>query len=549
MPDGTLLLANRQPLQPTAPSVLHWLQDAAQQAQARAFLMERAGTGWTCWTYGQAWAEVRRLSRALRTAGLQPGLPMVLLARNSISQARITLAAMLARIPVAPVNPRYAASVAGRERLRSMVATLRPQACWSDDPAAEDFLRACGVPQVPVLEATADGAVDETLALPEPDTQAKLYFTSGSTGSPKAVPYTQRMMTSNAQMVLQVWPFLRQQPLVMVDWLPWTHVFGGNNNINLVLRLAGTLVIDAGAPTAEGMSTTLANLAEVSPTFYCNVPAGYARLAGALEADEALRRQFFRRLDAMFFAAAAMPQPLFERLQVLARSQGRDIPVLTGWGATETGPSATLLQTPDGGPGQVGTPAPGVTLRLVPNGRKTEAWVRSPSVASGYWRAPEASRAQFDDEGFFRTGDALRLADPDQPAAGLLYDGRVAEDFKLQSGTWVNASAVRASLLACADGSIHDLVLVGPNRPWLGALAWMRDPLAPDAARQLEDAVARHNASAGGAAQRIVAAAVLPSGPDPEAGEINDKGYVNQARARDLRAAEADRLYARGPAA
>lgn len=545
LPGGTYLLRSLQPLAPTEPSMLHWLAHWAHEAPDRAFLMEGGGTEWTAWSYADAWAEVRQLAAEWKAQGRPAGVPLLLLGANTIAHARVTLAGMLAGIPVAPVNARYAASAAGRDKLRGIVRTLQPQAAWLQDASgAEALLEACGVPLLPDFEPSSSPAPAPP-SLPGPHALARLYFTSGSTGSPKAVPFTHRMMTSNVQMVLQVWPLLLRRPPVMVDWLPWTHVFGGNNNVNLVLRLGGTLYIDAGAPTPAGMPTSLANLAEVSPTFYCNVPAGHALLANALEADAGLRSRFFERLDAMFFAAAAMPQPLFDRLRALARGQGREVPMLTGWGATESGPSATLLRggKGSGGPGHVGTPVPGATLRLVPNGHKLEAWIHSPSVAAGYWRAPEATSASFDRDGFFRSGDALRLADPDDPSAGLIYDGRVAEDFKLQSGTWVNAAAVRASLLAHAGGWIRDLVLVGPNRPWLGALVWVADPSAPDATERLREAVSRHNTAAGGGAQRIDGAALLLSGPDAEAGEINEKGYVNQARARDLRAVDADRLY------
>ncbi len=560
--DGSSLYGSNEPLQAADPTPLHWLARWARDTPDRDFLAERHGShpgaGWSCWSYGHAWSESRALARQWQSQGCRPGDTLIVLATNSIAHARVMLAALWAGMAVAPLTPRLAFSDGGRAKLQHVIGRIAPRFAWLGDttlpPACAQLLARCGIT---TLSDTlpAPGSDDDKAggpALPAGDRVAKIICTSGSTGSPKAVPYTHHMMVSNVQMVLQRWPFLQDGPLVMVDWLPWSHVFGGNNNLNLTLRLGGTLHIDHGAPTPLGLPTTLANLREVSPTFYCNVPAGYAALAAVLARDGALRQTFFRRLQALFFAGAALPEPTRRELAGLAQAErGAAIPVLSGWGSTESGPSATLTHDPAAPGGCVGAPAAGVTLKLVPTGSKLEAWIRSPSVASRYLGDPEASRAAFDADGFFRSGDAMRWADAQDPGAGLVYDGRIAEDFKLLSGTWVNAGTVRAALLQAGGGWMRDVVLLGPNRPELAALVWLDPGMAPqgEAARtqRLQEILASHNARHDSGSQRIARALVLDSPPSLEAGEVNEKGYVNQSRARELRDAQAQRVYAAAP--
>ncbi|CAN5476013.1 feruloyl-CoA synthase [soil metagenome] len=562
--DGALTCESAVPLDESGPAtMLDWLAHWAASTPARCLMAERSEAGWQQWTYAEAQRESMLLASRWLANGLQPGRALLVLASNSIAHARLVLAAQQAGIAVASINPRYASSDAGLAKLASIDALLNPQAVHLDGGAASSAACVALFDRPGIKRIAADGSIEgdspigpsaaPTASLAThpsvgADTIARIFFTSGSTGVSKAVPYTHRMMTSNVQMLLQVWPFITRDPLVMLDWLPWSHVFGGNNNLNLVLRTGGTLFIDGGAPTASGMATTLSNLEEVSPTFYCNVPAGYAALIDALERSPSLRAKFFSRLKAVFFAAAAMPVPLWQRLQSLAKAEtGRNVPILSGWGATESGPSATLVQRADAGPGNIGTPLPGVSLKLKAVGNKLEAWIRSPSVAAGYLGNAETTRAAFDADGYFRSGDAVRFVDGSDPNAGFIYDGRIAEDFKLQSGTWVNAIAVRSALLTAGAGCITDVVLLGPNRPHLCALAWLSDDAAtrPSTARDhLDGILQRYNAAVDGRSQRIVAVGVLSTAPNAEAGEINEKGYVNQNRARELRASDADALYA-----
>ena len=547
--DGSLLYRSTEVLAAHEPSVLHWLERWACDTPDQPFLAQRGDGGWRRWTYAQAWAESRALATRWLAAGRHSDRSLLLLAGNSVSHARLMLAGMWAGMPTASVNPRYASSEAGLEKLRGILTVLSPQAAWlepaSATPPCLALLRQLGIariePFVPdrvVKSAALASRVASPFALPVASTLAKLVFTSGSTGNPKAVPYTHGMMTSNIQMVAQRWPFLGEAPPVMLDWLPWSHVFGGNNNLNLTLRFGGALYIDAGAPSGPGLQTTLDNLRSVAPTFYCNVPSGFAALLPELERDAALRQQFFSRLQALFFAGAALPEPTWHALQALSIAErGQALPILSGWGSTESGPNATLTPMHNLGSGNVGTLAPGVTLRLLPVGDKLQAWIRSPSVAAGYSGNDAATRAAFDAEGFFNSGDALRLADPTDADAGFLYDGRTAEDFKLQSGTWVNAAAVRMRLIAAGEGAVRDAVLFGPNRPFLTALVWLRE------AANLPAILDRYNASADGSSQRIEVAMPLVEAPDLDAGEINEKGYVNQARSRELHPREAELMY------
>ncbi len=545
-------------LQPTAPTVLHELQRWAEADPQRVFLAQRGPDGaWVRWRYGEALAESVALAQSWHEAGARPSEHLLILAPNGIDHARVMLAGLWAQLQVVPLNPRYAGSESGLEKLRQIVQRLSPRQAWLEEtaatPACIALLQQAGV-ALRAGSAEQPPASPPALPWPADRTVAKLICTSGSTGTPKAVPYTHRMMTSNLQMVLQRWPLLAERPLVMVDWLPWSHVFGGNNNLNLVLRLGGTLYVDEGTPTPQGLATTLANLREVSPTFYCNVPAGFTALASAMAEDAVLRRRFFAELQALFFAGAAMPAPTLQRLHEMARAErGTTVPVLSGWGATESGPSATLVHAPALPAGHIGALAPGVDLQLVPNQEKLEAWIRSPSVARSYVNDDAASRGAFDDEGWFHSGDALRFADESRPEDGFVYDGRIAEDFKLENGTWVDAGGLRLALLKAGEGWLRDVLLLGPNRPWLAALAWL-DPdapaLSPEATRaRLETVLAAFHAGTGGdhggsASRRVRRLAVLHTPPSLALGEVNEKGHVNAARSRELRAAEADRLYA-----
>jgi feruloyl-CoA synthase len=411
-------------------------------------------------------------------------------------------------------------------------------------------------------------AVDAAFGEVGPDTVAKILFTSGSTGQPKGVINTQRMLCSNQEMIAGAWTFLNERPPVLVDWLPWSHTFGGNFNINVVLRNGGTLYVDEGKPVPALIGRTVANLKEVSPTIYLNVPRGYALLLDHLETDAELQRTFFARLDLLFYAAAALPKSLWDRLEAVSlKVLGRKVPFVSSWGMTETAPSVTIVHFPIDRPGNIGVPGPGNAVKLVPDADKLEVRVKGPNVTPGYFKAPELTRALFDEEGWLRTGDAVRLADPANPTAGLMFDGRVAENFKLLTGTWVNVGMLRPAVIASGAPVIEDAVVTGHDRdeigllifpslaglrslcPELGADAALKDLVRQPAVRAaLAEGLKRHNAETGGSATVRIARCLLLEGPPSiDAGEITDKGYLNQRAVLTRRAALVERLHADPP--
>jgi feruloyl-CoA synthase len=375
----------------------------------------------------------------------------------------------------------------------------------------------------------------------------KILFTSGSTGRPKGVPTTQRMLCANQEMIAACWPFLRGSPPVLVDWLPWSHTFGGSHDFNLVLFHGGTLVIDEGRPAPGLIERTARNLREYPPTDYFTVPAGYAALVPLLEDDPSLAEIFFSRLRTSFYAGASLPDDLWQRLSRLAAAARRDVFLTTAWGSTETSPMSTSAHFRLERAGNVGVPAPGVELKLVPNGPKLEVRVAGPHVFDGYL---DGRGDAFDEDGFYRIGDAMRFADPDDPSKGLVFDGRVAESFKLATGTWVSVGTLRTALLEACSPALSDLVVCGHDRAEVGVLAWP----SPAGVARLGSTLTGHVRAAlesfnvhQGSASRITRALLLDEPPQPDAGEITDKGYVNQRAVLDRRKTEVDRLYADPP--
>jgi feruloyl-CoA synthase len=425
-----------------------------------------------------------------------------------------------------------------------------------------------GAVRLEELIAAVPGPDIHAAAAADPDAVAKILFTSGSTGIPKGVLNTHRMLSANQQMMRQAWPFLASERPVIVDWLPWSHTFGGNHNMDMVLANGGTIYIDAGRPAPGLFAQTITNLADVPPTVYFNVPAGYAQLVPALEADPAFAARFFSRLRLMFNAAAALPTALRDRLADLAtRSAGQPVPVTGSWGATETGPAVTTAHFSYQDARCIGVPLPGAEVKLVPAGpggaeddpRRYEIRARGPMVTPGYFARPDLTAEAFDEQGFYRSGDAVDLADPGDPNAGLVFRGRIAEDFKLATGTFVRVGAVRTALLSAAP-LLSDAVVAGQDRAYVSALAWLNAaeaarmlgvPPAPqgelivhDALHEaLAQALAEHNGTAGSAA-RVERLVVLARPADLDAGEITDKGYVNQRRVLDCRADLVELLYA-----
>jgi feruloyl-CoA synthase len=556
--DGTILLRSPRELGPHARAVGEWLVRWAQEAPDRLFLAERVSETWRRVTYAEALDAVRRIGQALLDRGLDGARPVAILSDNSVDHGLLALAAMHVGVPVAPISPAYSLLSRDFSKLTHIFTLLKPALVWTSDPLKfEPALRAVGARATPIGELLATKPtvqVDLAFAAITPDTIAKILFTSGSTGIPKGVVNTQRMLTVNQQQMAQGWPFLEDKPPLLVDWLPWNHTFGGNHNFNLVLRNGGSLYVDGGKPAPGLAEITVKNLKEVSPTLYFNVPRGFEVLLSFLEADAALCGSFFRDLDALFYAAAALPQNLWERIERLAvREKGGRLAMLSAWGSTETAPLATQVHFPIERAGVIGLPVPGCELKLVPCAGKLEVRVRGPNVTPGYYQRDDLTKAAFDEEGFYRTGDAVKLADPHEPAKGIVFDGRVAEDFKLSSGTWVHVGALRVGLIAACDPLVQDAVITGHDRDEIGALVFLNPAAArglsvAEQRERLASGLGRLAAAAAGSSMHPTRVLVLLDPPSIDANEITDKGYINQRAVLETRAARVEELYAGGPA-
>ena len=556
--DGASILRSPEPLAPFARVVGEWLVQWAAREPDRCFLAERRGEQWRRVTYADALDATRRIGTSLLERGLTAATPVAILSDNSIDHALLALGAMHTGIVVAPISPAYSLVSRDHAKLKAIFELLRPGVVFAEDPGRfAPALAAVGATSTSIealLETDPSERIDRAFAAIGPETIAKILFTSGSTGTPKGVINTQQMLCSNQQGWAQIWPFLEDTPPVLCEWLPWNHTFGGNATFNMVLRNGGTLYIDGGKPTPDLIALTARNLREVSPTLYFNVPRGFDLLLPLLESDDLLRQSFFAKLDAMFYAGAALPQNLYNRLRALAASQShRRVFMLSGWGSTETAPGAAVVNFPIDGPEVVGNPLPGVELKLVPSGTKLEVRVRGPNVTPGYFGNPDLTRAAFDDDGFYKIGDAMRFVDADHPARGLAFDGRVVENFKLQSGTWVHAGAVRVRLIAACNPLVQDAVITGHDRNEIGALVWV-NPMAvralaldEDGVRtRLREALAILHAESTGGSSAPCRLLVLEHPPSIDEGEITDKGYINQRAVLERRAAHVDALHAGG---
>ena len=560
-PDGTLLLRSPLALGGHARAVGEWLVHWAKAAPRRVFLAEREGSGWRKVRYGEALDLVRRIGQGLLDRGLAASKPIVILSDNSIDHALLALGAMHVGVPVAPISPAYSLMSRDFAKLKAIFELLRPGLVWTADPLrfapALAAVRASPTRIAELLPAKAGLEVDEAFARIGPDTVAKILFTSGSTGIPKGVINTQRMLTVNQEQYALVWPFLEDRPQILVDWLPWNHTFGGNNNFGMMLRNGGTLHIDAGKPAPGLVETSARNLREIPPTIYFNVPRGFDLLLPFLERDAELRANFFRKLDLMVYAGAALPQNLWERMQQLALAElGAQIPLISAWGSTETAPMATGVHYAVDRAGIIGLPVPGCEIKLVPAAGKLEARVKGPNVTPGYYGRDDLTRAAFDEEGYYRIGDALKFADPKKPELGFAFDGRIAEDFKLSTGTWVHVGATRVRLIAAGDPLIQDAVITGHERSEVGALVFIN--AAAVKARRLDDAGVRGHLraaldklaaeSGAGSSMHPVRALVMAEPPSIDANEITDKGYINQRAVLERRAALVEELHADRPA-
>ncbi|WIX82481.1 feruloyl-CoA synthase [Amycolatopsis carbonis] len=554
------------------------LRDWAGIDPDHPLVAERDDDGWATLTYGEVRRRADALGQALLDRGLGPDRPVMILSGNSVAHLVLTLGALTAGVPVAPISVAYSLLSGDHARIREIAKVLKPGLVFAE--AGGPFAKALAAVEGPAVVLTSEvdavpGAesLDDLLATspgPEleaayaatgPDTLAKVLFTSGSTGSPKGVLNTHRMLCANQQSIRQAWPFLGEERPVLVDWLPWSHTFGGNHNVDLVLHNGGTLHVDDGKPAPRLFGRSLENLRSARPTLYFNVPAGYAQLVPVLEQDPDFARAFFSRLRLLFNAAAALPAALRTRLADAARAAGVDVPLTSSWGATETAPAVTSAHFPFEDARCIGVPLPGLEVKLSPVGEAREIRVRGASVTPGYLHRPDLTAAAFDEEGFYRTGDAAVPAS-DDPNAGLLFGGRIAEDFKLDTGTFVRVGALRTALLSAVP-LLSDAVIAGENRSYVSALAWLNQAEARalfagslDASdgcvvhAELRAHVGKLLAamnSAAGSAGRVERIVVLADPPDLDAGEITDKGYLNQRRVLARRVAFVERLYAGEP--
>ncbi|WP_441252725.1 AMP-binding protein [Tardiphaga sp. 71_E8_N1_1] len=587
-PDGVIVMKSLIPLMPYETHLPASLAKWAKERPDHTWLAQRAGDDrqWRRLSYGEAKRTADALTQALLDMKLAADGPVAILSGNSIEHALMTMAAMQARHPAAPVSPAYSLMSQDHAKLKYLFDLIKPVAVMvQDGPTFQKALDALDLTDIKIIHvarpptgiastAYADmvatmvtPTVDASLAQIMPDTVGKLLFTSGSTGMPKAVINTQRMMTANAAMMMQTRPRdPNAQPPVYLDWMPWNHTMGGNALFNPLLIDGGTLYIDDGRPMPGMIDETLRNLREISPTYYANVPAGYAAIASAMEKDDALARSFFKNLNLMAYGGARLADDLYDRMQALAvRATGERIVFYTGWGCTETSPTSTGTYWDTERVGLIGLPFPGVELKMVPVDSKYELRLRGVNVMPGYYRQPDLTKAAFDEEGFYKIGDAGIFVDDNDPVQGLIFSGRVVEDFKLTTGTFVHVGSLRTDVIAAATPVVQDALITGQDRPYIGVLAWPNLPACrimigepeatfadvvkhPAVLACLKKGLQAHNASCEGASSRRIARAMFMVEPASiDGNELTDKGYINQRAGLERRAVLVAQLYAEHP--
>lgn len=576
--DGTLIYRSAYAMSPVAETTSDWLHKWAAEAPDRVFLAERFGAGWREVTYHDALAAARAIGASLIGRGMGPDTPIIVMSGNGVDHGLLTLGAQYVGVPIVPVAEQYSLIHGAHGRLKHAIELTKPSMAYVVD--AGQYAEALKLEEVAALDVVAsNGAGDGITAFEEllkgdpsvdidaahakvgPDSVVKILLTSGSTSAPKGVPTTHKMMCVNQAQILDALPFLAQRPPVVCDWLPWNHVFGGSHNFNMMLANGGSFYIDDGKPVPALMNRTIENLSMVSPTLSFNVPVGFSGLLEALRKDQALRQTYFKELDMIFYAGASLPQDVWAGLEDMAREVRGAVPLMnSSWGLTETAPATLIVHEPTRSSGIVGVPMTGVEIKLIPDDEmRCEVRVKGPNLFTQYLNAPEKTAEAFDDEGYFITGDAMRFVDNSAPDLGLKFDGRISEDFKLLTGTWVRAAQLRLDMLAWLGPLVQDLVITGADRGQIGLMIFpnmaelLREGFGSDAAdgalvdpklkSEIAHKLAERARDVQGSSTLVSRAIVVADPPDMGEGEVTAKGNLNYRKILDRRKALLERLY------
>lgn len=583
--DGTTIVRSLETLGPYPRSIVDALESWARKTPDTILIADRQDDAWRTMTFAEVMERIEPLGQALLAAGLSADRPLMILSGNEIEHFLLGMAAIWVGIPYAPISPAYSLISTDFGKLKHIAALLTPGMIYASDgmkfgpaiaaifasdvklvvranPPADRLVQVFD----DLLQARVTSEVAAAHAAITPDTVAKILFTSGSTGLPKGVITTNRMMACNQEMIRTALAFLQDEPPVLLDWMPWNHVAGGSHNTGIAIYNGGSFYIDEGQPTPARIGATLRNLEDVQPTFFTNVPKAYEFLVAALDDHPKARKNLFARLKLLQYAGAGLSQHVFDGLDRAARAEtGERVLIITGYGSTETAPFAFTTTWPVEQAGHIGLPAAGMTIKLVPAGDKIELRLKGPNVTPGYWRDPQKTAEAFDDEGFYKIGDAVRYANPNDLSKGFVFDGRVTEDFKLSTGTWVNFAAVRSAVIGACAPLIRDVVLTGLDLNVIGAMIFpdmeacsrhaglQRGAAAEDVVghsrvrEHFATALAKLGERATGSSNHVARALVMTDPPDIDKGEITDKGSINQRAVRTHRAHLVAELYADDP--